>query len=99
MIAINTPLSHPLQGARCELDGRGIQVPGYPDGNWMGPTLLSGVQPHMECYQEEIFGPVLVCLEVRRGGGNLIGQLAGHEQIAMLRLWLRIVLCRWAAPA
>lgn len=70
MIAINTPLSHPLQGARCELDGRGIQVPGYPDGNWMGPTLLSGVQPHMECYQEEIFGPVLVCLEVR-GGGKL----------------------------
>lgn len=52
------------QGARCELDGRGIQVAGYPDGNWVGPTLLSGVQPHMECYQEEIFGPVLVCLEV-----------------------------------
>lgn len=67
-IAINTPVSHPLQGARCELDGRGIQVAGYPDGNWVGPTLLSGVQPHMECYQEEIFGPVLVCLEVR--GGN-----------------------------
>ncbi len=52
------------QGARCELDGRGIQVAGYPHGNWVGPTLLSGVQPHMECYQEEIFGPVLVCLEV-----------------------------------
>lgn len=53
------------QGARCDLDGRGVQVTGYPHGNWVGPTLLSGVQPHMECYQEEIFGPVLVCLEVR----------------------------------
>jgi malonate-semialdehyde dehydrogenase (acetylating)/methylmalonate-semialdehyde dehydrogenase len=54
----------PLQGARCDLDGRGVAVPGYPDGNFVGPTLLTGVQQHMECYQEEIFGPVLVCLEV-----------------------------------
>lgn len=49
------------------LDGRGISVPGYPRGNFVGPTLLAGVQPHMECYQEEIFGPVLVCLEVGDG--------------------------------
>lgn len=39
-------------------------MPGYPAGNWVGPTLLSGVTPGMECYREEIFGPVLVCLEV-----------------------------------
>lgn len=25
----------------------------------MGPTLLADVKPHMECYREEIFGPVL----------------------------------------
>ncbi len=53
------------QGAECPLDGRGIVVPGYPQGNFVGPTLLTGVKPHMSCYQEEIFGPVLVCLEVR----------------------------------
>ena len=47
------------------LDGRGVKVPGYESGNFMGPTLISGVKPNMECYSEEIFGPVLVCLEVR----------------------------------
>eukprot|EP00891_Asterochloris_glomerata_P002990 jgi/Astpho2/2990/Aster-03300 len=51
------------QGAECILDGRGVQVPGYEHGNFVGPTLLHKVQPHMECYEEEIFGPVLVCLE------------------------------------
>mmetsp|Transcript_1276 Transcript_1276/g.2754 ORF Transcript_1276/g.2754 Transcript_1276/m.2754 type:complete len:554 (-) Transcript_1276:595-2256(-) len=52
------------QGAHCLLDGRGVKVPGYERGNFVGPTILSGVKPHMECYQEEIFGPVLSCLEV-----------------------------------
>lgn len=56
-----------LQGAACDLDGRGVSVPGYPHGNWVGPTILSGVTTDMECYQQEIFGPVLVCLEVGRG--------------------------------
>ena len=54
-----------MQGAEALLDGRGVRVPGYETGNFMGPTLLAGVKPHMECYKEEIFGPVLVCLEVR----------------------------------
>ena len=32
-------------------------------GNFIGPTLLASVRPSMRCYQEEIFGPVLVALE------------------------------------
>lgn len=36
----------------------------YEDGNFVGPTLLTNVKPDMDCYNEEIFGPVLVCLEV-----------------------------------
>ena len=28
----------------------------------IGPTIISNVKPHMTCYREEIFGPVLVCL-------------------------------------
>ena len=28
----------------------------------IGPTIITNVQPHMRCYKEEIFGPVLVCL-------------------------------------
>lgn len=52
------------QGATCLLDGRGVKVPGYEKGNFVGPTLLAGVQPHMDCYTQEIFGPVLSLLEV-----------------------------------
>ncbi len=49
------------EGAKLELDGRGIAVPGYPKGNFIGPTIFSGVTPSMTIYREEIFGPVL-CL-------------------------------------
>jgi len=51
-------------GADIPLDGRGATVDGYPDGNWVGPTILSKVEPSMECYQNEIFGPVLQVLTV-----------------------------------
>ena len=30
----------------------------------IGPTVIANVKPHMKCYTEEIFGPVLVCLSV-----------------------------------
>lgn len=30
----------------------------------VGPTLIANVKPEMECYREEIFGPVLVCINV-----------------------------------
>lgn len=51
------------QGATILLDGRSRSVPGFESGNFVGPTIISGVKPHMDCYKEEIFGPVLVCLE------------------------------------
>ena len=35
-----------------------IQVPGYEKGNFVGPTVLHKVNKDMECYKEEIFGPV-----------------------------------------
>jgi malonate-semialdehyde dehydrogenase (acetylating)/methylmalonate-semialdehyde dehydrogenase len=52
------------EGAELLLDGRGVQVAGYPQGNFVGPTVLAGVQPHMQVYAQEIFGPVLVCMAV-----------------------------------
>ncbi|KAI8987832.1 methylmalonate-semialdehyde dehydrogenase [Mycotypha africana] len=52
------------EGANLLLDGRGVTVKGYEKGNFVGPTLLTDVKTHMECYREEIFGPVLVCLNV-----------------------------------
>lgn len=52
------------QGAQLVLDGRAISVPNYPRGNFIGPCVLSKVTPAMSVYQEEIFGPVLLVLEV-----------------------------------
>ena len=49
------------EGADCLLDGSDCQVPGYPDGNWVGPTLFDRVGTDMSIYREEIFGPVLLC--------------------------------------
>ena len=43
------------------LDGRNVQVKGYEGGNFVGPTIFSGVKPGMVIYDQEIFGPVL-CL-------------------------------------
>ncbi|MBF4556754.1 MAG: CoA-acylating methylmalonate-semialdehyde dehydrogenase [Pseudomonadales bacterium] len=52
------------EGATLELDGRDISVKGYEQGNFVGPTLFSGVTTDMQIYTQEIFGPVLVVLEV-----------------------------------
>ncbi|KAM3694379.1 hypothetical protein ACJW31_07G053600 [Castanea mollissima] len=41
-----------------------LEVPGYEHGDFIGPTILSDVTANMECYKEEIFGPVLICMEV-----------------------------------
>ncbi|QOR38689.1 CoA-acylating methylmalonate-semialdehyde dehydrogenase [Billgrantia diversa] len=53
------------QGAEIVVDGRGVQVPGFENGFYVGGTLIDRVSPEMTCYQEEIFGPVL--LVVRAG--------------------------------
>nr|CAG8496253.1 9088_t:CDS:2 [Entrophospora candida] len=51
------------QGAELLLDGRNPTVQEkYKNGNFIGPTILTNVKPDMDCYKEEIFGPVLVCL-------------------------------------
>jgi len=52
------------EGAECLLDGSQCTVEGYPNGNWVGPTLFRGVTTKMGLYREEIFGPVLVCMQV-----------------------------------
>lgn len=47
------------EGATLALDGREIRVDGYPDGNFVGPTIFTDVKPGMRIYDEEIFGPVM----------------------------------------
>jgi len=51
------------EGAILELDGRGTVVPGFENGNFLSPTIISNVSPFNTAYKEEIFAPVLVCLE------------------------------------
>ncbi|PVG83168.1 methylmalonate-semialdehyde dehydrogenase (CoA acylating) [Nocardioides gansuensis] len=50
------------QGGRVTVDGRRLVVPGHEDGFFVGPTVIDGVTPQMDCYTEEIFGPVLSVL-------------------------------------
>lgn len=52
------------EGANCVLDGSNCEVPGYPNGNWVGPTVFTDVTPEMEIYKQEIFGPVLLTMTV-----------------------------------
>ncbi|KAI6008306.1 methylmalonate-semialdehyde dehydrogenase [Pisolithus orientalis] len=49
------------EGGRIHLDGRGISVPGYPNGNFVGPTIIEA-DTTMRCYREEIFGPALTVI-------------------------------------
>ena len=51
------------EGAKLELDGRDVKVSGYEQGNFVGPTIFSGVKTNMSVYTHEIFRPVLVVME------------------------------------
>ena len=46
-------------GAELVVDGRGFTLQGHEGGFFVGPTLFDHVKPHMQSYQDEIFGPVL----------------------------------------
>jgi malonate-semialdehyde dehydrogenase (acetylating)/methylmalonate-semialdehyde dehydrogenase len=53
------------QGAELAVDGRAHPVLGDPGaGFWLGPTVLDRVTPEMDCYRDEIFGPVLSVVRV-----------------------------------
>ena len=45
-------------GATLALDGRDARVERYPEGHWIGPTVMEDVTPDMPAGREEIFGPV-----------------------------------------
>jgi malonate-semialdehyde dehydrogenase (acetylating)/methylmalonate-semialdehyde dehydrogenase len=47
------------EGAKLVVDGRGLKLQGYEDGNFIGGTLFDHVTTDMSIYKEEIFGPVL----------------------------------------
>ena len=51
-------------GATLVVDGRGVSIPGFEGGFFLGPSLFDHVTPEMTIYKDEIFGPVLVVLRV-----------------------------------
>ncbi|RTF95139.1 CoA-acylating methylmalonate-semialdehyde dehydrogenase [Serratia marcescens] len=72
------------EGATLVADGRNYQVPGYPEGYYVGGTLFDHVKPNMRIYREEIFGPVMSILSyqseeevVRRANDTTFGLAAG----------------------
>jgi malonate-semialdehyde dehydrogenase (acetylating)/methylmalonate-semialdehyde dehydrogenase len=51
------------QGATVVADGRELEVDG--DGFFIGLSLLDNVTPDMDCYKDEIFGPVLAVVRAK----------------------------------
>src|SRR5450755_925078 len=47
------------EGAKLELDGRAIKVPGYEQGNFIGPTFFPGVNPQMSINPSKILGRLM----------------------------------------
>jgi len=51
-------------GAKVLLDGRRPTVAGYPDGNWLGATVIECTGKGIPAYDDEIFAPVMVLVKV-----------------------------------
>ncbi len=56
--------SGPSQGATLRVDGREHVLYKEDKGFFLGVSLLDNVTPEMECYRNEIFGPVLEIVRV-----------------------------------
>ena len=52
------------EGARILIDGRKPSIPGFENGNFIGPTILGNVPAEGELFKTEIFGPVLSLIDV-----------------------------------
>jgi malonate-semialdehyde dehydrogenase (acetylating) / methylmalonate-semialdehyde dehydrogenase len=51
-------------GAKITVDGRGVSVAGKENGNYVGATIIDGVDIGHESACDEIFGPVITVLHV-----------------------------------
>ena len=46
-------------GAKVVVDGRTVKVPEFPNGFYLGPTIVDEVRENMAIARDEVFGPVL----------------------------------------
>ncbi len=63
--------SAPAQGATVVADGRDHPLHRSSEGFFLGPSLIDHVGPRMDCYRDEIFGPVLTVVRVDSYGEAL----------------------------
>jgi malonate-semialdehyde dehydrogenase (acetylating)/methylmalonate-semialdehyde dehydrogenase len=71
------------QGAKLLLDGRNPRVEAYPEGSFMGPTILEA-EPEAEIFQVETFGPVRCLKRVKtlREAADIINRSPfGHTAV------------------
>jgi len=76
------------EGATLVLDGRGYKNAKYPNGNFVGPTIIDNVTPNMTCYKEEIFGPALVIVRVKTLE-EAIDLINKYEMILNLKYYIK----------
>lgn len=50
------------EGATCILGGHSLEGPAYGQGQFVAPTIFTGVRNDMRIAQEEVFGPVLAVI-------------------------------------
>ncbi|MGO2360082.1 MAG: CoA-acylating methylmalonate-semialdehyde dehydrogenase [Brachybacterium tyrofermentans] len=50
--------------ARDRVDGRGLVVEGFENGNFVGPTVITDLDRSHATYTDEVFGPLLVVMHV-----------------------------------
>ncbi|CAO1630283.1 unnamed protein product [Sympodiomycopsis kandeliae] len=60
---INLTGSVESEGGKILLDGRDYKNSEYPNGNFVGPSIVE-VKPGMQAYETEIFGPTLAIVKV-----------------------------------
>ncbi|MDG6976103.1 MAG: CoA-acylating methylmalonate-semialdehyde dehydrogenase [Nitrososphaerota archaeon] len=74
------------EGAKLVADGRGKGVHGYPDGYYLGPTILDDVTQDMRLAKEEIFGPVASVIQTDDldGAIDLINRSTDYGNMACL---------------
>ncbi len=68
------------QGAKVVVDGRSFKQDkqGYENGYFIGGTLLDNVTEDMDCYRNEIFGPVLSVVR-KNSYQDAVDLIHGHE--------------------
>ena len=67
------------EGADLIVDGRDLKLQGYEKGYYIGGCLFDNVKKDMRIYKEEIFGPVLSIVRVKKNFSEALNLVNDHE--------------------